>query len=200
MRHNLPYAATGQAIGLLGGSFDPPHGGHVRITREALKRFGLDRIWWLVTPGNPMKTIPPAPMRRRLAACRALMQHPKIEVTDLENRLKTRFTAETVHALRRLYPGVRFVWLMGADNLVQFHRWDHWCRIMENVPVGVLARPGDRLAACLSPAARAFRRHRLPASMARVIAGRDPPVWSFVDMPMSDASSTRLRRSGTWQR
>ncbi len=138
----FPKAARGQSVGLLGGSFDPPHRGHVHITTEALKRFGLDRVWWLVTPGNPLKEQGPAPLAQRMQQARAIMQHPKVTVTDIEARLGTRYTAQTLAALRRQYPGVNFVWLMGADNLAQFHKWQDWRTIMMSVPVGVLARPG----------------------------------------------------------
>ena len=130
----------------------------------ALKAFGLDRVWWLVSPGNPLKPDAPADLARRLAAARAIMRHPRVEVTDLEARLGTRYTAATLAALKARWPGVRFVWLMGADNLAGFHRWERWDEIMAAVPVGVLARPGDQLRAGLSPAARRFARWRLPAA------------------------------------
>lgn len=137
-RAGLPRAGRGQAVGLLGGSFDPAHDGHAHATREALRRFGLDRVWWLVSPGNPLKAHGPAPLALRMARARAVMRHPRVEVTDVEARLGTRHTAQTLAALGRLYPGVRFVWLMGADNLAQLHRWEDWRRIVEGVPVGVL--------------------------------------------------------------
>ena len=117
----MPFATSGQVIGLLGGSFDPAHEGHAHITREALKRFGLDRVWWLLSPGNPLKDHGPAPMAQRKARAQAVMDHPRVEITDIEAQLGTRYTAQTLAALRRRYPGVRFVWLMGADNLAQFH-------------------------------------------------------------------------------
>ncbi len=116
-------ARAGQVVGLLGGSFDPAHEGHVRVTREALKRMGLDQVWWLVSPGNPLKARAPAPMADRLARARAVMQHPAVRITDLEARLGTVRTADTIARLRALYPGVRFVWLMGSDNLAEFHKW-----------------------------------------------------------------------------
>ena len=119
----LPPVRAGMCIGLLGGSFDPPHQGHVHITIEALKRFGLDEGWWLVSPGNPLKAHGPAPLAKRMAAARSVMQHPRVRVTDIEARLGTRFTFKTLEALFHRYPGVRFVWLMGADTLAQFHRW-----------------------------------------------------------------------------
>ena len=148
-------------VGLLGGSFDPAHGGHAHITREAIKRMGLHRVWWLVTPGNPLKVRQPAPMAARLAQARAVMPDPKVVITGLEAALGTTATADTLARLRAMYPGVHFVWLMGADNLVQFHKWDRWRDILRSVPVGVMARPGAGVAARLSVAARAFRVHRV---------------------------------------
>ncbi len=191
---------AGQRIGLLGGSFDPPHAGHVHISKWALKAFGLDRVWWLVSPGNPLKPDQPADLKRRMAAARAIMRHPRVTVTDLEARLGTRYTAATLAALRARWPGVRFVWLMGADNLASFHRWDRWTRIMEMVPVGVLARPGQQLRAGLSPAARRFARWRLPPSEARALPFREPPAWSLVSGRMLDLSSSELRALGKWRR
>ena len=194
----MPAAKSGQIIGLLGGSFDPPHAGHVHITKSALKRFGLDHVWWLVSPGNPLKANGPAPLEDRLQAARALMQHPRVLVTDIEAQLRTRFTAQTLAALRRRYPGVRFVWLMGADNLAQFHRWQDWRWIIETVPVGVMARPGDRISARLSKAARMYADARLPGHASHILGRMDAPAWSFVNLPMSDQSSTAIRERGEW--
>lgn len=200
MRFELPYARAGQVIGLLGGSFDPAHEGHAHISREAMKRFGLDAVWWLVSPGNPLKAEGPAAMGRRVARARQVAAHPRIVVTDLEARIGTRFTAETIARLQRLYPGVRFVWLMGADNLVQFDQWQDWREIMRRVPVGVLARPGRRIAARSSKAARVFRADRLSGRASGLLAGMAPPVWCFLNVPMVDHSSTRIRARGDWSR
>ena len=126
MRYTTPLIRPGQSIGLLGGSFDPPHAGHVHISLEAMKRFGLDRLWWLVSPGNPLKVNGPAPMDKRLAASREIMTHPRVDVTDIEAQMGTRYTAETLQKLRARYPATRFVWLMGADNMVQFPKWERW--------------------------------------------------------------------------
>lgn len=194
----LPVAKPSQVIGLLGGSFDPPHEGHVHITKSALKRFDLDRIWWLVSPGNPLKAQGPAPLAERMQAADALMQHPRVTVTDIEARLGTRYTAQTLVALRRRYPGVRFVWLMGADNLAGFHQWQDWRWIMENVPVGVLARPGDRISARLSKAAKVYAHARLPGRASHVLGHMDAPAWSFVNLPMSGQSSSAIRKRGEW--
>lgn len=198
MRSGDPIARPGQVIGLLGGSFDPAHAGHVHITREALKRFGLDRVWWLVSPGNPLKARGPAPLAQRMEHARALMRHPRVTVTDIEARLGTRYTAETLARLRARYPGVRFVWLMGADNLAQFHRWQDWRQIMGSVPVGVLARPGDRISARMSPAARAFAHARIPAAGAPLLGRAEAPAWCFLNVPMSPLSSSSIRARGGW--
>lgn len=195
-----PVALSGTTVGLLGGSFDPPHAGHVHITKRALRIFRLDQVWWLVSPGNPLKPDAPALLARRMAAAKAIMQHPRVRVTDIEARLKTRYTAETLVALDRIYPGVSFVWLMGADNLRDFHHWERWDQIMRQVPVGVMARPGDQIAAGLSPAARRFARYRLPMEKAARLPRSRPPCWTLVPGPMLDLSSTTLRQTGIWQR
>ncbi len=195
MRAGLPHAAAGTVVGLLGGSFDPAHEGHVHVTLEALKRLGLDRVWWLVSPGNPLKAHGPAPLARRMARARALMRHPRVDVTDVEARLGTRHTARTVALLRARYQGVRFVWLMGADNLATFHLWEDWRGILGRVPVAVLARPGERIAARTSPAATIYRRYRVPPMG---IGLRCPPAWTFVNVPMHAASSSAIRSGGGW--
>jgi len=196
---DLPFAGAGQRIGLFGGSFDPPHAGHVHVTTEALKRFRLDAVWWLVTPGNPLKARGPAPLPDRLAAARRAMRHPRVAVTGLEGVIGTRFTAETLGWLVRHRPRQRFVWLMGADNLAQVHLWDRWDWIFTQVPVGILARPGHRLPARTSPAAARFARARLPAAAAPLLAGRPAPAWCFVNMPMRAISSSDLRAAGAWR-
>lgn len=197
-RSGLPIATPGMTIGLLGGSFDPAHGGHAHLTREALKRLGLDRVWWLVSPGNPLKPDPPAPMDERVARAKQVMDHPRVIVTDIEARMGTRYTAETLARLKAIYPGVRFVWLMGADNLAQFHRWDRWDWIMRNVAVAVFARPGTRLAARGGRAAEEYACHRLPSEAARLLPGLDAPAWVFLDMPLNTLSSSAIRARGDW--
>lgn len=196
MKQGFPIAAKGMVIGLLGGSFDPAHEGHVHITLEALKRMGLDQVWWLVSPGNPLKARRPAPMADRLRRAKAVMRDPRVRITALEAALGTRATADTIDRLTAIYPGVTFVWLMGADNLVQFHRWGRWRDILRSVAVGVLARPGSGVAARLSVAARAFRVHRV--ARGENLRGRKAPVWAFVNLPMNDASSSEIRARGGW--
>ena len=197
MRQGFPIATKGMVVGLLGGSFDPAHEGHVHITREAIKRMGLDRVWWLVTPGNPLKARQPAPMADRLKRAKAVMQDPRVRITALEERLGTRATFDTISRLRAIYPDVTFVWLMGADNLVQFHKWGRWRDILRMVAVGVLARPGSGVAARMSVAARSFRVHQVDRG--ENLRGRKAPVWAFVNLPMNDASSTEIRAQGGWK-
>ncbi len=197
-RGHTPPARAGQVVGLLGGSFDPPHAGHVHLTREALKRFGLDQVWWLVSPGNPLKSRGPAPIERRLAACRAIIDHPRVAISDFERHAGTRYTAETLAALQAAHPGVRFVWLMGADNLAQLDQWQDWRWIMESVPVGVLARPGQRISARMSKPARIYAHARLPGRMSHLLATSEAPCWCFINMPMRAISSTGLRAKGQW--
>lgn len=199
MKHAAPLARAGQVVGLLGGSFDPAHAGHAHITRQALIRFGLDQVWWLVSPGNPLKPRGPAPLETRMARAAALMEHPRVHVTDIEARLGTRYTAETLIEMHMAWPGVRFVWLMGADNLAGFHRWDRWRWIMETVPVGVLARPGDRISARTSVAARVFADARLPARASRLLGRGWAPRWCFINVPMRGESSSAIRAAGDWR-
>ncbi len=194
-----PIAAPGQRIGLLGGSFDPPHAGHVHITRWALRALQLDAVWWLVSPGNPLKPKGPAEIERRMAACAALLDHPRAHVTDIERRLGARYTADTLRRLGARYPGVRFVWLMGADNLASFHLWDRWETILASVPVAVFGRPETQLAAGLSPAATRFARLRLPPEAAPLLGGARPQGWCLLTGPMSQASSTEIRAAGEWR-
>lgn len=199
LRAALPLAASGQVIGLLGGSFDPAHEGHAHITREALRRFDLDQVWWLVSPANPLKKNGPAPLDSRIARAREVMVHPRASITGIEAQIGTRYTAQTLAALRALRPDLRFVWLMGADNLAQIDQWQDWRWIFDHVPVGVLARPGDRAAARGSVAAKTYRFARLKGRQSRLLARCDAPAWCFVNVAMKDVSSTRIRAEGGWQ-
>lgn len=199
-RAGLPRAEPGMSVGLLGGSFDPAHAGHVAITRAALARFGLDRVWWLVSPGNPLKAQGPASMARRIAQAHRVMDHPRVQITGIEAALGTRYTADTLAALQRRYPQVRFTWLMGSDNLAGFHRWEDWQDIAAQVRIGVLARPGSQLAARLGPAARYMARWRLPEAESRLLAHAPAPCWCMVNLPLNPASSTAIRQTGGWRR
>jgi len=189
--------ARGRRIGLLGGSFNPPHGGHLAISRAALARLRLDAVWWLISPQNPLKPRGrTAPMARRLAAARAWARHPRIIAGPLEDALGTLYTADTLTALSRRFPGVAFVWLMGADNLAQVDRWKDWQRILNTLPIAVFDRPSYSLSALSAKAARRFARHRLPEASARRLAGRAPPAWVFIHLRLNPQSSTRIRAAG----
>ena len=190
----LPPDAPGMRIGLFGGTFDPPHQAHLGAALLALKRLRLDRVWWLVTPGNPLKnTRGLAPLFDRIAAARALTHHPRIDVTGLEAVIKTRYTYDTVSWLVSRCPGVRFVWIMGADNLRSFHRWQKWRKIAELVPIVVIDRLGPSLYAAASPAGHALARARIPEYAASSLPGRKAPVWAFLHGLKSPLSSTALR-------
>lgn len=191
-----PHAAPGQRIGLLGGSFNPPHRAHVAISEAVLARLGLDAMWWIVTPGNPLKSHDElAPLDERLAACRALVTNPKIHITALEADLGSAATAVTLSFLKKRFPGVRFVWVMGGDNLAGFHRWAAWRQISRLMPFVVADRPQWRLPALASPAARALARFRIPDAAAGTLPLRSPPAWLYLTLPLSPESSTEIRQA-----
>jgi len=181
-------------IGLFGGTFDPAHAAHRAACMLALRRLGLDRVWWLVTPGNPLKdTRGLAPLRARVAAAQALAHHPRIDVTDFEADLPTAYTYATISHVKQRCPGVRFVWIMGADNLRSFHRWQRWGDIARLVPIAIVDRLGPSLYATGSAAAHALARFRLPEGAARELAERKPPAWIYLHGLKSPLSSTALR-------
>lgn len=191
----LPPHAPGMRIGLFGGSFNPPHEGHLLVSRTALRRLGLDRLWWLVTPGNPLKDQRELDaLAARATAARAIARDPRIAVTELESEIGARYTADTLRFLRARCPGVRFVWIMGADNLLQFHRWRRWEDIMRAVPVAIVDRPGATWRAANSKAARRFSRARRREEEAGRIARAAPPAFVYLHGPRSPRSSTELRR------
>jgi nicotinate-nucleotide adenylyltransferase len=185
-------------IGLLGGSFNPPHEGHVLVTRLALRRLRLDRVWWLVTPGNPLKSQDElAALQKRVAAARRLVAGPRVAVTDIEARIGSRYTYETLAWLKRRAPCVHFVWIMGADNLQQFHRWRHWRAIADLVPIVVVDRPGSTLRAISSRAGAALARWRAPERDAVRFGAMRPPALLFLHGRRSELSSTVIRHGET---
>lgn len=185
----------GARIGLLGGSFNPAHEGHLHISRELRKRLDLDQIWWLVSPQNPLKpTDGMAPLTERFAQAMAVAgADRRIVVTDIEAGLGSQYTADTIETLAARAPDVRFVWLMGADNLIQIAKWQRWQAIFETVPIAVYDRPGYTLAANVCKAAHAFARYRLPEHQARRLASRKPPAWVFLHGTLSPVSATAIR-------
>lgn len=193
----LPPFAPGMRIGLLGGSFNPPHEGHALVTRLALMRLRLDRVWWLVTPGNPLKSKAElAALHARLEAARRLVAGPRVVVTDIEAQIGSRYTHDTLAWLARRAPHVRFVWIMGADNLRQFHLWRHWRAIADLAPIAVVDRPGSTLRAASSRTAAALGRWRVAEGAAPRFADLAPPALIFLHGPRSELSSTLLRHSG----
>jgi nicotinate-nucleotide adenylyltransferase len=183
-------------IGVLGGSFNPAHRGHRHISLAAMERLGLDRLWWVVTPGNPLKSNGElASLEERARMARSVAAHPQIVVTEFEAALPSRFTADTVAFLINRFPGVHFVWVMGGDNLVQFHRWRDWRRIFAAMPVAVVDRPGMRHKALASPAALSFARTRISEADAAKLAVMRPPAWTYLSIRLTAASSTAIRKS-----
>lgn len=191
----LPHVEPGNRIGIFGGSFNPPHSGHRLVAATVLKRLGLDQVWWFVTPGNPLKSHAElAPLETRLHMTNALANHPRMKVTAYETVLGTSYTAKTLKVLCSMRPSVRFVWVMGADSLAGFHRWQNWRAIVEAVPVAIVNRPGGSLAALSSPMAKAYEKYRLPEEDAALLADMEPPVWTFLHAPLDRTSSTGLRQ------
>jgi nicotinate-nucleotide adenylyltransferase len=191
----LPPHAAGQKIGLCGGSFNPAHRGHRHISLLALRRLGLDKMWWFVTPGNPLKDpkiLPPVEVRMRKAA--DIAADPRIEITGAEAGFRTRYTADLVDILKRRAPHVRFVWVMGSDNLAQLDRWDRWRDIAHAVPIAVVNRPGFLLSGLNARAAHVLAQYRIGESDAVTLPYRDTPAWTFLTGPRTSASSTALRR------
>jgi nicotinate-nucleotide adenylyltransferase len=190
----VPPHKAGQKIGLYGGSFNPAHPGHRQASILALRRLGLDQIWWLVTPANPLKdadNLPPQAERMQQAA--EVAEHPRIVISGAEAVLRTRYTADLIRNLRRRAANVSFVWIMGADNLAQLHRWEDWREIAKRVPMAVVNRPGHLLAPLSARAAQAIRGYRVDEGDAQVLAHRAPPAWTFLTGPRTPVSSTALR-------
>ncbi|GJD63910.1 nicotinate-nucleotide adenylyltransferase [Methylobacterium frigidaeris] len=190
----LPPLAPGLRVGLYGGSFNPAHAGHRHVSRLALRRLALDRVWWLVSPGNPLKDRSHLPdAASRAEGARAVARDPRIAVTDFEAALEVRYTVETLSWLTDRHPEIRFVWIMGADSLASFHRWRGWREIAARMPFAVIDRPGYTLRAMASPAARALAASRIDEPAAATLADRRPPAWVFLHGPRNSLSSTALR-------
>jgi nicotinate-nucleotide adenylyltransferase len=190
----LPPSAPGMRIGLYGGSFNPAHLGHRHVTLMALRRLGLDRVWWLVSPGNPLKSrkaLPPVTVR--CAQAQRVARHPRIAVTGIEAALDVRFTVQTLRFLARRRPGVRFVWIMGADSLATFHRWKGFAEIARLMPIAVIDRPGSTMTPLSARAAHRLAGARLPEDAAATLPTRPPPAWVFLHGPRSTLSSTEIR-------
>lgn len=193
----LPPSAPGMRIGLFGGSFNPPHDGHRLVSRECLKRLGLDALWWLVSPGNPLKDHSAlAPLASRIAAAEALIDHPRVRVTGFEAHQGFRYTYDTLKFLTTALPDRRFVWIMGADSLATFHLWERWEEIFRLLPIAVYVRPGSTRTATFSRAAQRFASARIDEAGAKLLCTCTPPAWVFLHGLMSSLSSTQIRANG----
>jgi len=193
-RVSLPTHAAGMKIGLFGGSFNPPHDAHRAVTLLAMKKLGLDRVWWLVTPGNPLKDNKSLPsLDERIGLAQKLADHPRIDVTGFESVINTKYSCDTIAWLLKECPGVDFVWIMGADNLKYFHRWKNWREIFMMLPIAIVDRGGISLSAASGTAAMRFARARVPETKALTLPGRQPPAWIYLHGVKSTLSSTALR-------
>jgi len=192
----LPGPVDGLRIGLFGGSFNPAHSGHVHVAETAMRRLGLDWVWWIVARGNPLKTAH-GDFDDRLASAAALARNPRMIVTDIEAQLGLTYTSDTLAAIVQRAPGAHFVWLMGADNMAGFHFWQDWQGIANTLPIAIVARPGVGTAARNAPFARRFASSRIPASAARTLPMASPPAWTYLTAPLDPASSTALRAASS---
>jgi nicotinate-nucleotide adenylyltransferase len=192
----MPHSAKGTTVGLFGGSFNPPHAGHALVAEIALRRLRLDRLWWMVTPGNPLKAHDGlAPLAERIRMSERIARDPRITVTAFEAGCGTSYTADTLALVKKRNPGVFFVWIMGADSLRDFHRWERWRQIAETFPIAVIDRPGATLAFLSSRMAQTYAHARIDEDDAPLLARLRPPAWTFIHGPRSSLSSTELRRS-----
>ena len=190
--------SPGMTVGLFGGSFNPAHDGHAHVAETAMRRLGLDRVVWLVSPQNPLKDArDSAPLADRMASARraadAAARGPVMIVSDVETRMGTQWTIDTLRVLAARHPGVNFVWLMGSDNLASFHRWRGWTDIMRLMPVAVIARPGSLLDSRTAPAAARFAGARVPAARARLLPYMEAPAWTYLTAPLNPRSSSAIR-------
>ncbi|EHK58303.1 nicotinate-nucleotide adenylyltransferase [Allomesorhizobium alhagi] len=190
----MPHAEKGMAVGLFGGSFNPPHRGHALVAEIAMRRMRLDQLWWIVTPGNPLKASSElAPLSERLELSETIARDPRIKVTAFEARHNIRYTADTLELIKTRNPGVDFVWIMGADNLRDFHHWQRWRQIALTFPIAVIDRPGSTLSFLSSVVAKTFDYARIDEADAPRLARMKAPAWTFIHGPRSSLSSTAIR-------
>jgi len=196
----LAHLNAGGRVGLLGGSFNPAHEAHLHISLIALRRLKLDAVLWIVSPQNPLKSeLDMAPLDKRIEHARTLVTDPRIYVASLEQAFGTHYTIDTIEELQRKFPKAHLVWLMGGDNLAQFHRWRRWRTIARRVPIAVIARPGFTTSALASPASRFLAAARLDPARASELVGKAPPAWVFLEERLDPASSTAIRARGLWR-
>ena len=194
----MPHVEKGMQVGLFGGSFNPPHAGHALVAEIALRRLALDQLWWIVTPGNPLKSSRElSPLAERLRLSEEVAQNPRIKVTAFEAAHNVRYTADTLALVRARNPGVDFVWVMGADGLRDFHRWQRWRKIVMTFPIAVIDRPGSTLSFLSSMVAKTFDYARVDEIDAPRLARMKAPAWTFIHGPRSLLSSTAIRAGRT---
>lgn len=191
---DLPTSAPGMRIGLFGGSFNPPHLGHRLVSRQVMKRLGLDAVWWLVSPGNPLKDNGNlAPLEDRVRTARSLIELPNVHVTGFEAAHGFRYSYDTINYLKKTLTDRKLVWIMGADNLADFHRWERWVEIASLLPMAIYVRPGSSRRAPFSKAALRFAKYRLDESDAQLLPNMKAPAWVYLNGLMSGLSSTAIR-------
>lgn len=189
----LPPASTRARIGFFGGSFDPPHSGHVHVASTAMRRLNLDAVWWFPTPGNPLKEAP-SDYSQRFEAVRQLTRHNRaFHVSDIEHQAGLRYTYDLVKLLRQQSPHAKLVWIMGGDSLMTFHFWKDWQKLARTIPIAVVARPGFEVAARVSPFSKLLSAYRLPGNAARILPQQTAPAWTYLPAPLNPISSTALR-------
>ncbi|MEI5678879.1 MULTISPECIES: nicotinate-nucleotide adenylyltransferase [unclassified Mesorhizobium] len=192
----MPHVEKGMQVGLFGGSFNPPHGGHALVAEIALRRLRLDQLWWMVTPGNPLKSSRmQAPLAERIGLSEKIAKDPRVKVTAFEAAHHVRYTADTLALIKARNPGVDFVWIMGADNLRDFHRWQRWRQIVMTFPIAVIDRPGATLSFLSSAVAKTFDYARVDEADAPRLARMKAPAWTFIHGPRSSLSSTAIRKA-----
>lgn len=183
----------GMRVGLFGGSFDPVHPGHVHVAQTALRRLNLDRVWWLVSPQNPLKPTPPGDYARRMSVIVQAALHPRMVVSDIESRLGINRTVSLVRHLTSRHQDVTFIWVMGADGLAGFHHWQRWQDIAETVSIAVVSRPTDPVRARFSRFARQYAHRRIDESRAHSLGSSTKPRWTYLTEPLHEDSSSALR-------
>jgi len=194
----MPHVESGMVVGLFGGSFNPPHEGHLLVAETALRRLGLNQLWWMVTPGNPLKSRTElAPLSERISLSERLARNPRIKVTAFEQALGSPYTARTLAYVKSRRPRVRFIWVMGADSLRTFHRWQKWRSIVQTFPIAVIDRPGSTLSFLSSRMTRTFDEARVDEDDAGALWKKPAPAWTFLHGPRSALSSTSLRKTPT---
>jgi nicotinate-nucleotide adenylyltransferase len=192
----MPDAKAGMAIGLFGGSFNPPHEGHALVAMNALDVLKLDQLWWMVSPGNPLKDHSElAPLPERLELSEELLDDARIKITAFEAAHQLHYSADTIDLVQRTYRRVNFVWVMGADSLGSFHKWDRWEDIVQSVPIAVYDRPGSTGSLQASVMSQKYLAARLDEGVAESLKRTPPPAWTFIHGPLSPLSSTELREA-----